>query len=601
MNREETHALWRQGKNAWNAWAAKMLAERAAMKEAGTWTADKRVGGRTLRPDAATRAWLAAATADFSTAESPFRFEREATFDEWVFPGPVLFEAAAFCVACRFNAATFSGQVSFRGAVFSHEAWFCGASFSEAALYDKASFAATALFSDVKFLNVASFRAAAFSGPASFISTWFSGEARFNKVAMAGIANFDKATFRGAAWFDEAAFSQAARFGGASFSDTAQFDRASFASGVSFDGARFFRPARFFKVKFSNDATFKGTKFFGSAQFGEAGFDANAYFSDTTFARSTGFVQARFAAAGFFNKATFLSDAEFAGITAHSIFSLEGAGFRVVPSFIQAHFIESPRLDGVDIGRPERAKDKANARPEAEHGIARASLRPSEDAARWRALRRLAAQGHDHERELQFFADEIRAARGATDLALPWPVWSATAWRSTARWWWGFAYEVASDFGRSLLGPFLLWLAVTLLSAGYFLTQRPIAPEITPETTGFPHPTVRSWAAPCSTSTPAANADGPHLSDTTPDARMPTNAPTEALRFALSNAFVVLDSGADASHRTFGCLYGFARQGANPIAVVPSSVSLAATLQKAISAALIFLFCLGVRNMLRMR
>jgi hypothetical protein len=35
MNRDETVALFLQGKEAWNAWAAKMLAERKAMEADG--------------------------------------------------------------------------------------------------------------------------------------------------------------------------------------------------------------------------------------------------------------------------------------------------------------------------------------------------------------------------------------------------------------------------------------------------------------------------------------------------------------------------------------------------------------------------------------
>jgi hypothetical protein len=35
MNRNETVALFLQGKDAWNAWAEKMLTERKAFEEAG--------------------------------------------------------------------------------------------------------------------------------------------------------------------------------------------------------------------------------------------------------------------------------------------------------------------------------------------------------------------------------------------------------------------------------------------------------------------------------------------------------------------------------------------------------------------------------------
>jgi hypothetical protein len=36
MNKDETLALYTQGKQAWNAWAKEMLERRAAMEAAGT-------------------------------------------------------------------------------------------------------------------------------------------------------------------------------------------------------------------------------------------------------------------------------------------------------------------------------------------------------------------------------------------------------------------------------------------------------------------------------------------------------------------------------------------------------------------------------------
>jgi hypothetical protein len=80
-----------------------------------------------------------------------------------------------------------------------------------------------------------------------------------------------------------------------------------------------------------------------------------------------------------------------------------------------------------------------------------------------------------------------------------------------------------------------------------------------------------------------------------------TDAGTEAMQLALRNAFVLLDGGPDASHRTFGCLYGVERYGDNPVAVVPANVSFASAVQKLFSALFIFLFGLAVRNMLRMK
>ncbi len=80
-----------------------------------------------------------------------------------------------------------------------------------------------------------------------------------------------------------------------------------------------------------------------------------------------------------------------------------------------------------------------------------------------------------------------------------------------------------------------------------------------------------------------------------------TNALKEAINLAWHNAFIVLDGGADAAHRTYGCLYGVERYGGNPVAFVPSGVARVSGAQKLLSALFIFLFGLALRNMLKMK
>ena len=110
MNKDESLALYAQGREAWNAWAAERRAEREALKAAGNWVEPD--SGRNLND--ATRDWHAAA-ADFSehTFEAPVDF---ASFD---FPGEA-----------RFVGATFRGYTTFDWATFSSSAWFDGATFS---------------------------------------------------------------------------------------------------------------------------------------------------------------------------------------------------------------------------------------------------------------------------------------------------------------------------------------------------------------------------------------------------------------------------------------------------------------------------------------
>ena len=62
MNQDESVALWRRGKDAWNAWAEGMLRQKAELQKAGAWNGDK--------PHAQwsdeTRKWNEAAQTDLS-------------------------------------------------------------------------------------------------------------------------------------------------------------------------------------------------------------------------------------------------------------------------------------------------------------------------------------------------------------------------------------------------------------------------------------------------------------------------------------------------------------------------------------------------------
>ena len=105
--------------------------------------------------------------------------------------------------------------------------------------------------------------------------------------------------------------------------------------------------------------------------------------------------------------------------------------FGTVPDFTEAHFEEAPKFDNVEL-KPVRLQNLEAIEAETSY--------PS----RWRALRRLAIQAHDYERELQFFKGEIIARRGAEDKL------------THARFWFGWLYQLLSDFGRSMGRPFVL-------------------------------------------------------------------------------------------------------------------------------------------------
>ena len=529
MNRDETQALYAQGKDAWNAWAAKMLSQRQAVEAAGTWAVEKDRFGTIEPNNEATTAWFKSAAAEFSTAKAPYEFKNTVDFSGWVFPADAGFE--------------------------------------------KATFPGTAWFGEATFLSNAVFEKATFSGDAGFEKATFSGTAWFGEATFWGDAGLEKVTFEGDARFENVTFTRDARFENATFSGTAWFGGATFTRDARFNGATLRRHGRFEKATFTRHARFGGAMFSGDAGFGEVTFNGFTSFADTSFDR----------------------DADFSGIRSERAFTLAGATFRQVPDFVQAHFEEAPRLDNSLFRlRPVGLFDGQEDAP-----------------ARYRALKRLAIQGHDHESEMKFFAGEITRARFVTDFPLTWRIWSGEAWGGVARWWFGWGYQLVSGFGRSLLRPLVLWLVTIALGTGYFLGQHPDVERARTladkdSSIGIATYAVASWAAwtgsqPCYALTVPKDKPDQYISGLAEGVRAQTSAATEAMHLALRNAFIFLDGGADAAHRTFGCLYGVERYGDNPVAIVPSNVSFASALQKAFSGVLIFLFGLGVRNMLRMK
>jgi hypothetical protein len=138
MNREETVALFLQGKEAWNVWAKKMFAGRKAMEADGRWAAEKDAFDEKPKNDE-TRAWLVAAAADFSRCLFLVRGAEginEAAADEE--------ETSRLRVeSIPIN----GGEINFSGFVFPGRATFAGATFTGDAYFERATFSNGAYFS----------------------------------------------------------------------------------------------------------------------------------------------------------------------------------------------------------------------------------------------------------------------------------------------------------------------------------------------------------------------------------------------------------------------------------------------------------------------
>lgn len=227
--------------------------------------------------------------------------------------------------------------------------------------------------------------------------------------------------------------------------------------------------------------------------------------------------------------------------------------------------------------------------------------------ARWRALKRLAIQGHDTDRELEFLSGEVRSARFAGDWPLPWPVWKATAWSGVLRFWAGLLYQTFSDFGRSLLRPLIAWSLCIIFFAAYYLGQNEQVAARRKQQGGYlaVQYGLTAWNA-LGSPPYCYPGNAPYTASTEPKeegfsglvekVRASTNLVNEAFSVSYHNAIFILDSSGDQAHRAFGCLYGVERYGDNPIAFVPRNVSNASSIQKLLSAIFIFLFGIAVRT-----
>lgn len=690
MDRNETIALLLSGREAWETWAEIIFNEKKSLVDTGRWLAATNWNGNVEPQNEETRAWMIRATADFSRCHfvtrglgetlaniendycsgslelksiqlnadsvdfNRFHFPGDALFAGAIFTGNVMFGGATFYANAWFGNVTFAGPADFEKAVFVSDAHFESASFGGPANFGSVIFRGDAWFGSTKFTGRAWFESVTFAGDASFGNALFIGDAWLGRTTFTGDAWFGSTAFNGIALFRMASFIREARFGAAVFNGGAWFEGVSFDGNVFFKGvqfkrniaftqARFQQYATFDSVSFTGDTSFGSAIFAGEAWFGSATFTGNAFFSAAHFRRNTVFALARFYQHATFEAARFDAVASFEAILGERRLSMAHTVFRVVPSFVQAHFEEAPRLDNLEVARhwisphsspqkeePQSRRQKGWHTIRYHGGMARTWPERAANAAwlrmrkcdydipaRWRALKRLAIQGHDTDRELEFHARELRSQRFIDDWPIPLFLWRAKTWRGFFRFWFGIFYELCSDFGRSIARPLLLLLVTTAVFAFYFLSGQSYVADAhrangsrSAAGTGTVASYVRLIPAlwrhppPCFGGTGEREGlaeAGPELTGLVPPVITSTNALYEAIRLALRNASVVLDGGEDAMYRTYGCLYGIQRYNGNPVPFVPGFVSDASGAQKVLSTLFIFLFGLALRNMLKMK
>lgn len=418
--------------------------------------------------------------------------------------------------------------------------------------------------------DVIDFSGFVFPCQAWFGGAQFYGQAAFGAAQFYGQAGFRATQFHKVARFDRAHFHATVEFQGAEFVDNADFSNGTFSGEVTFWGARFRRfawfneaqfkqLARFSTAVFDGWAWFEMAQFCGEARFGGAAFHNWAGFKGVKFLGLARFVGAKFSNGASFRGAQFgytknLKDAEFNGVKVERTFDMTGAAFSKVPAFNQADFAQAPDLDDVTYPFPPFFRFWIRGWDDEAKTVRRAETLKA-DAAKYRHLRRLAILGHDHENEAKAFKGETRAKRGTEHY--PW----------LAAFWLGVGYDALSDFGRSMMRPFYAWLALTAAFAAFYYWSSD-APSL--------------WAC-----APAAKGLGAGIA-----------AWGEAAYLGIKNGLIVIGLGSESKiNQAHACLYG----GTIQEPVFPSGLSVWQIAQNVLSAPLIFLFLLGVRNQFKIK
>ncbi len=554
MTRDETVALFLQGREAWNTWAERTLAERKELEAAGRWSTEKQPKGDLEPKNEETRAWMEAATADFSQClfliagatvqvdeqELTFQAKTEAIQLDTIsvdlsglsFPGDAWFERATFTGTTGFERATFAGRVWFDSTSFSGRTTFDSAAFTGPARFERAAFESEIRFRGATFADGAWFDDATFTGGAQFDGASFTGTAQFSSTTFTSDASFENATFTGSTSFEGANFTSNARFERATFTSGASFESAIFSGRAQFDSATFSGAARFERATFLSRASFNGAIFHANTRFRSASFMGYSSFNGAAFHGNTRFESVIFQSFASYQEAKFLKDALFKGVKVERAFDLTRAAFAQAPAFNQADFKQAPDLDDVHFPLPGFWRG-GNAKL----------------VAQYRALRRMAIQGADYEREQMTYKGELRSRR-----------WTVDKWWSIGTWI-GLFYDAFADCGRSIVRPANAWLASILLFAAFY------------------------WQR-------AAAGVGARCEEA-------GGAAVQALFLSVKNALVIFGGTRDARvNQAYLCLYNGSAEQPH----IPPTVTFVETLaQIPVSATLIFLFLLAVKNRFKIK
>ena len=417
MDRQQTLALFGQGRDAWNRWAERQLESRDG-----------------------TQSWRIASIADFSGHQFEIPDSATSAANKSLQPLHETMPLAVQMLLDPYRTKNQNTEDSPVGGTQQPYIDFVGFIFPGDALFSHAQFLCGVSFSHTEFKGAAFFDRTAFLGPLVF-----------------------PATIHEFLTFNEAKFMDEAHFPGLRLEEDNNprpdrpfaFNKTVFKKTVSFSGSVFPTSRVMFReAVFEHDADFSNVCFNGLALFDWAIFKRRAMFYRTTYRSSIQFNDVAFEGDTGFDGAIFHGKAFFNAVRVSSFFGMAGAEFLQVPDFDQATFAQAPPLHNVKI-ELQRPPNFFIAAFKSTYN------KNLENERCWRALRRLAVQSHDHISEQGFYRQELLARRGTSDRA------------RNASFWLSVLYQIFSDYGRSLSRPLLWWVGTTLFFASIYAFCHP--------------------------------------------------------------------------------------------------------------------------------
>ncbi len=317
-----------------------------------------------------------------------------------------------------------------------------------------------------KFGDNANFSGAKFGDSADFYKAIFGYAANSFKAKLENFIDFSDTVWGDQAYFHQAQFGNGVNFSRVQFGNYTIFSKVKFDSEVYFSEAQFQGLVYFFGTMFGDDANFSEATFRGRAIFSadsdvseEAHF-AGMSFENVTFHDLVGFSNRRFLGESSFRHTTFEGVPFFHNCHLHQDTDFFGAKFLDIQSPGAARAYRTLKL----AMKQQGATDEAHR-----FFVHELNARQKEEWQDWWSGKQRLIEDQDGSL-WQFGKDEFRGKK-----ILKWWVWCRALLRSPFRFCSLCAVGLAlqlygwfSDYGRSLLRPLLVWLAVWVGAYGLY-------------------------------------------------------------------------------------------------------------------------------------